>query len=102
MRYFNWMNSRAGRKHIYYLVRKDARKYIDILAKRRRDYWISGSQLFAYPVSNGYTCTTFRPFFKDVIIPAVTRCCKCYFTQPSLGIIQAKMVARQLIRLYMI
>lgn len=99
---FNWMNSRAGRKHIRYLVRQDARRYIDVLAKRRHDYLISGTQLFEYPVLDGYTRTTFHLFFENVIMPTVTCLCKCYFTQPSLGIIQAKMVARQLIRLYMI
>lgn len=99
---FNWMNSRAGRKHIRYLVRQDARKYIDTLAKRRHDYLISGTQLFEYWALDGYTRTTFRPFFENVIMPTVTRLCKYYFTQPSLGVTQAKMVARQLIRLYMI
>lgn len=99
---FNWMDSRTGRKHIRYLVRKDARKYIDVLAKRRHDYSISGSQIFEYPVLDGYTRSSFHPFFEKVIMPAVTHLCRCYFTQPTLGIIQAKMVARQLIRLYMI
>lgn len=99
MNKFNLMDSRAGRKHIRYIVRQDARKYIDTLAKRRHDYWISGSQLFEYRV-NDYI--SFRPFFEDVIMPTVEYCCKCYFTHPSLGIIQAKMVARQLIRLHMI
>lgn len=99
---FNWMNSRAGRKHIRYLVRQDARKYIDVLAKRRHDYLISGTQLFEYPVLDGYTRTTFRPFFENVIMPTITCLCKYYFTQPHTGIIQAKMVARQLVRLYMI